>query len=329
MLNRISYGAVAILALVTVVATDAFIASTTEPDARFAALLRHGSVMPVFFSLVMVVGVAELTRLLGLLGHRPSVVWASLMCVVLMLSPWLCAGGVLGSSPVDVEGLHWQVIWLLVAVLGTMVVHLRRGVSQQAMADLGATLLTIVYLGFLPSFAVQMRCDANIGDPIAGAWTVLIILGMVFASDIGALYVGKAIGSTRLAPSISPGKTVEGLIGGVVGSVVLAAGVWAASSIVPPDREISTVGDHLAVLAYEATRVVARLTFAQMFGLAAAVSLASQVGDLFESLIKRSAQVKDSSQLIPGMGGVLDVLDGAVFAVPLAWLLLTRVWQVV
>lgn len=328
MLNRFVYGVVAILALITIVAVDARWADTADSRRLLAALVRHGSLIPPAITGVILLGVVELGRLLRELGHRPRVGWAAFCCMVLMLSPWFCAGEVLGNSPVDVEGLQWQVVWLMFAVVGTLVVHLRDGVSPTAVSDTSATLFVILYLGLLPSFAVQLRSDANLGHPAAGAWTLLLILMTVFGSDIAALYVGKALGRRRLAPRISPGKSVAGFVGGVCGSIVVGIGVYAASQVAPVS-ETPMPGDPLRQLAAEATRVLGGLTLPQMIGFAAAMSVISQVGDLFESLIKRSAQVKDSSRLIPGMGGVLDVIDGAVFAVPLAWFLLTRVWHVV
>lgn len=89
------------------------------------------------------------------------------------------------------------------------------------------------------------------------------------------------------------------------------------------------MSERLARLAHEAGLAFRGLDLSQVIVFGIAMSVSSQMGDLFESLVKRSAQVKDSSKLVPGMGGVLDVVDGAVFAVPLAWFLLTRLWHVV
>ena len=106
---------------------------------------------------------------------------------------------------------------------------------------------------------------------------------VTWATDIGAYFVGKAIGRNRLAPSISPGKTIEGLIGGVVIAALLGgAWVW--------DQQLGRA----------------------LFVAAPLFALAAQAGDLFESWIKRTAGVKDSSHILPGHGGVLDRLDGLV-----------------
>jgi phosphatidate cytidylyltransferase len=117
-------------------------------------------------------------------------------------------------------------------------------------------------------------------------------LGLVWATDIGAYFVGRSVGGPKLAPRISPGKTWSGLAGGVVAALVFGflLHVWAGLPV--------------------------RLAAAS--GLLAAVA---QAGDLFESWLKRRAGVKDSGTLLPGHGGLLDRLDGAVAAAPLAALL--------
>jgi phosphatidate cytidylyltransferase len=140
----------------------------------------------------------------------------------------------------------------------------------------------------------------DIGVPPGG---VLLIFPLVvtWASDIGAFFVGRAIGGRKLIPSVSPGKTIAGAVGGLAASMLVA---WAfARGVLVP---------------------VANLGFtpwgALLFGML--VSAAAQVGDLFESLLKREARVKDSSHIIPGHGGILDRFDSLIFVLPLAYLLL-------
>ncbi|RWK06433.1 MAG: phosphatidate cytidylyltransferase [Mesorhizobium sp.] len=124
-------------------------------------------------------------------------------------------------------------------------------------------------------------------DNHAGVIAILFLFAVVWATDIGAYFVGRAVGGPKLAPSISPGKTQSGALGGAVGGVV--AGLALA---------IVAGGGNLAML-----------------GLAAlALSIVSQIGDLFESWVKRRHGCKDSSNLIPGHGGVMDRVDGLVAA---------------
>lgn len=129
-----------------------------------------------------------------------------------------------------------------------------------------------------------------------GPWLVLALLFIVWGADVGAYFAGHAWGRHKLAPEVSPGKTWEGVVGGLVLAAVVA---WVAADL----------------LAFPAP---------QFMLLALVVMLASVVGDLMESLLKRQAGVKDSSRLLPGHGGVLDRLDSLHAAAPtfLAGLLL-------
>ncbi|MBO9654216.1 MAG: phosphatidate cytidylyltransferase [Agrobacterium tumefaciens] len=125
------------------------------------------------------------------------------------------------------------------------------------------------------------------GDELTGFVSILFIFAVVWSTDILAYFVGRAIGGPKLAPSISPGKTWSGAIGGAVAAVIGGAAVS---------------------MAYHG-----RISLL-VLGLALILSVFSQIGDLFESFVKRRFQVKDSSHLIPGHGGFMDRVDGLVFA---------------
>ena len=127
---------------------------------------------------------------------------------------------------------------------------------------------------------------------------VLLLFGLIWASDIGAYFSGKIFGKTKLSPNVSPKKTVEGLIGGVVLSIIIAV------SYVIIIKDNSSLNDYL------------------MFGfLSITVSLFSVLGDLFESLLKRLAKVKDSGKILPGHGGIMDRIDSLTSAAPVFFLL--------
>ncbi|AYD01399.1 phosphatidate cytidylyltransferase [Neorhizobium sp. NCHU2750] len=147
----------------------------------------------------------------------------------------------------------------------------------------------IVYAGLSGISLAAIR-----GDNQAGFVAMLFIFAIVWGTDILAYFVGRAIGGPKLAPRISPGKTWSGAIGGTVAGVVASA-------------------------------ILTLVVFSQLslwtMALAFLLSVASQIGDLFESFIKRRFGVKDSSHLIPGHGGVMDRVDGLVFACFLAFLL--------
>lgn len=144
--------------------------------------------------------------------------------------------------------------------------------------------LGVLYLG-LPGLAlIWLR-----GLPEIGVQVLVWLLIVVWATDIVAYFAGRGLGGPRLAPVISPGKTWAGLLGGMLGAGL--AGI-AAAALVGSERLL------------------------QAGGLGAVLAIVAQLGDLAESALKRRAGVKDSGGLIPGHGGVLDRIDGLVFAAP-------------
>jgi phosphatidate cytidylyltransferase len=136
----------------------------------------------------------------------------------------------------------------------------------------------------LPALAL-LWVRERAGQPVADKGFVLVLWAFIvtWSADIGAFFTGRAFGGAKLAPAISPNKTVSGLVGGVIAATLLG-GIWASANDLHP----------------------AWLALAPVFALAAAG------GDLFESWMKRKAGVKDSGALIPGHGGILDRLDGLV-----------------
>jgi phosphatidate cytidylyltransferase len=193
-----------------------------------------------------------------------------------------------------------------------------RGVDGRPIGSAATTLLGVLYTAGMLGFGYAIRYhDTVAGYDVVGARQLslgalsisippggaLLIFPLVitWASDIGAFFVGRAIGGRKLIPSVSPGKTMSGAAGGLVASMIVAL-LYARTVLVP----------------------VAHLGFtpwgALLFG--GIVSVAAQIGDLFESLIKREGGVKDSSRIIPGHGGVLDRLDSLIFVLPVAYLLL-------
>ncbi|TRW49574.1 CDP-diglyceride synthetase [Aliidiomarina halalkaliphila] len=160
------------------------------------------------------------------------------------------------------------------------------------------------FLILVPTWAAalsirSMHYDAN---PLFGAWTLLFVLGLVWAADIGAYFAGKRFGKRKLMPHVSPGKTLEGLYGGVaLALLVMAIVAWA----LPVEREL--------LLGYFAVGLI--------------TVLISVFGDLNESMFKRCAGVKDSGSILPGHGGILDRIDSLTSALPV--FLIGYLWLVV
>lgn len=182
-----------------------------------------------------------------------------------------------------------------VALACSMAFYSRGKNVQGVVGATGGTLLAFVYLGLMFGLILALRREFT-------AWHVAWMLLTVKACDIGAYFTGKSIGRRKLIPWLSPGKTWEGLGGGVVFSTLVGSvGLWYLASNdlqAWPGVGMSLVPGFL-------------------FG------LAGQAGDLLASLMKRDAGIKDSGRILPGFGGVLDVVDSPILVAPLAywWLL--------
>ena len=159
---------------------------------------------------------------------------------------------------------------------------------ENGLRDLCFTMFSLLYVGFLlPHFVWLHRIEGT------GTWLVIFVLVVAMAGDTGGYFAGKSFGNRKLIPRVSPGKTVEGAVGVIAASIVGA--------------------------------IIAKLTFLADFGwpeiliLAALMGVLGQLGDLVESVIKRSFGVKDSGWLFPGHGGVLDRIDSLLFQVALVY----------
>ena len=175
-----------------------------------------------------------------------------------------------------------------------------RGVNGRPLSAVGTTALGILYTGGTLSYVYALRYYGYAIGDTAGALVVILPVLLTWASDIGGYVAGRTIGGRKLIPSISPGKTVAGAIGGVL-LTVIACGVY-VQWLLKPHAELA-------------------FTPWGLIGFALCISVTAQVGDLAESLLKRDANVKDSGKLLPGHGGALDRLDSLFFVLPVAYAL--------
>ena len=177
-----------------------------------------------------------------------------------------------------------------------------RGPSGKPLSSVAITAFGVLYAGLF-SYVYALRYhDYAVG---AGAGTALVLLPVLltWATDVGAYTFGRAFGRKKLIPSISPGKTVEGAVGGLGLAIVIC--LLYVRFILMPYAQLG-------------------LTIQGAVLFAIVVSVAAQTGDLAESLLKREAGLKDSSRIIPGHGGILDRFDSLLFVMPIAFLLLGR-----
>jgi phosphatidate cytidylyltransferase len=197
---------------------------------------------------------------------------------------------------------YWLFIGALWVLSGTYFIH--RGPSKWL----------VIHKWVRNIFGLIVLCAAwlaLIQAKLMGTGYLLSILLIVWVADIGAYFAGRRWGKVKLAPHISPGKSVEGALGGIA-CVFLLATCWLLLDVKIPMMQVGI---------FEGLFKQGWLVFilGTLF-----LTLMSVIGDLFESLIKRSAGVKDSSQLLPGHGGVLDRLDALLPVLPLA-IMLTQI----
>lgn len=339
--ERVVYGLLALLAIFALVVVDVVVADRCAWEGLIGDLLRRGSAIPIAATVMVLLGAVELGRLYRGAGRPAPTRFAYLMVALLMLSPWLSAAGWLGNGAIQLEGFYWQIVWLGVAVIGTASMQVFRGDPAATSGNLGASWIVILYLGFMGSFIVHLRCSQDVAVA-EGAWLLLITVLVAKFSDIGAYFVGSACGRHKLAPRLSPGKTIEGAIGGLLAAGCVAVAVAVVGATCSPPASVATEGQSVAAGAsnllwavHFVTRAFGRLALsggqlalvpAFVFGVIVAVF--AQLGDLLESGFKREARAKDSGNLIPRFGGILDLIDSPLLAVPVAWFLLTVVWPI-
>ena len=208
--------------------------------------------------------------------------------------------------PLCVYGVHLRLFapnWteLVVAILAVLAgTVFARSIEQRPLLAAATTVFCVAYVGLI-AYVYDLRFDDYVVDARGGTVLVMLPILLTWATDVGAYAFGRMFGSHKLMPSVSPGKTIEGAIGGMLLSVLIG---WLYVRFL------------LHPLAQLALLPVATVVFA------ICISAVAQIGDLAESMLKREAGVKDSSTIIPGHGGILDRFDSLLFVLPVAALLL-------
>jgi phosphatidate cytidylyltransferase len=247
----------------------------------------------------------EMGKLCQAGGYHPATAWAAFVSAGLILGPWIemlnQAAGL--ETRLDLnQRLPLTLLWLTGGVIGAALVILSRKTTDKALPNLAITTFIIMYMGLLGSFVIRIRC---LDHGPTGAILVVYFILTVKSGDIGAFFAGKFFGRNKLAPWLSPAKTVEGFLGAIVLAVgVAASGLWLG-------RDVALQGRWFPG------------TLAQVFVFGVVIAVAGHLGDLLESACKRDVGAKDSGSLIPSFGGLLDLVDSPLLAAPFAWGLLT------
>ena len=234
----------------------------------------------LFLALILVVTVGGLLELFSLLLAETRTwirgVTLGMGLLLPLLSYWQ---GMLGLTAATVA-----------VILIALAVHLPLFAKQEAvLQSLGAMVFSLLYLPFLISHVLLLS------QVESGRRWILFLLLVIFAGDTGAYYAGHRWGRHKLWPAVSPGKTIEGAVGGLISSLAMAL----------------FAGKLLLSLGQAGIGFLLALGFV--------MAAVGQMGDLMESMLKRISQVKDAGGLLPGHGGLLDRLDSLIFAFPITY----------
>ncbi|MEX2325041.1 MAG: phosphatidate cytidylyltransferase [Nitriliruptoraceae bacterium] len=241
----------------------------------FGALFYHPIAFTIVIGVVTAIAYLELRIVLRPVGRRIDV-------VVLMVATATMLFGAYNARHAG------QTIGVLILLFGAFLWHAADAERQDVVQSAATTLFFGLWVGFLASFGVLL-----VTRPDTGVIAVLAVVGAAAVHDIGAFAAGVKFGRHKIAPTLSPNKTWEGLAGGMLAAVIFGVGV------------LPFVG-----------RLFDFLSGAIVAGL---VALASFSGDLVESMVKRDLGVKDLGEVLPGHGGILDRVDGILFALPVGF----------
>jgi len=267
-------------------------------------IVLGGLIYLAFIVAVVLLGQREFYRLIEDKGANPIAAYG------------MAAGAAL--PVVAYVGNEYQASLILIAtLLAVMVRAVGRAQITEALVSVSGTFFGVCYVGWLLSHAIVLRnfdwaASGRFGSeavasldivPESGIFFVLFALTAVVLSDAGAYFAGRAWGRRKLAPRISPAKTIEGALGGLVAG---------------------TAGGLLTKLTFDFfwPELSVALPWVAAAVMALVVSAAGIVGDLVESLLKRDAQTKDTGHLLPGMGGVLDRIDSPLLGIPIMYYML-------
>ncbi|MEA1979921.1 MAG: phosphatidate cytidylyltransferase [candidate division Zixibacteria bacterium] len=246
------------------------------------------------FGMVLFLGILGITEFLLQEGFYFSSLfyWLGLSAVVLSISistGFLDIAHLIPAFENQTSALI--ILLLLVFVISTKLLAIGKLPPRELFRRSSNFMWGVIYIGLLYPFVYKVGEGIN---GISGGDSLLLLFSVLWISDSSAMGFGKWLGKHKLAPSVSPNKTIEGFIGGIVGSVIVGLGLyfWKFQNINICHIIIVSLG----------------------------CSISGQIGDLVESMWKRSLQIKDSSNIIPGHGGILDRFDSLLFAAPFMYL---------
>lgn len=247
--------------------------------------LPRASITFVIFLAVSFLASKEITTLLKKAGANVSTIII-----------WICTV-LIGTTSYSMQLVHSPIALNFIGIilpLCVWLIFLYQGFKYKTdgvILNCGAAMLAVLYLGLMGQFFMNIRF-------YHGVWALLMYVATIKSADIGAYTVGRLVGKHKFSPNISPGKTWEGMLGAWLFSCIVAISFATISGLMAWWQGL-------------------------LFGLIFA--FAGQLGDLAESMLKRDAQEKDSSNAVPGFGGVLDIIDSLLMAAPAAYVFFVMV----
>jgi phosphatidate cytidylyltransferase len=223
--------------------------------------------------IIALLGLRELYSMAHKQGYKPSYILGSILTLYFIF-----------ISIYDIYSLNYSIknVFITFFIILSFVVQLFKKDYSKVLTEISITIFGSIYLGYLFSFLLKIKDLPN------GNYFLISLLIITWANDSGAYLIGTKLGKNKIFPKISPKKTIEGSIGGIIFGI---AGTFALKGWLS-------------------------LTFNELLFLGLIISIIAQLGDLFESILKRGSGIKDSGTLVPGHGGILDCLDSLIFTAP-------------
>lgn len=298
--HRLITGPILVLALLGLAVFDQYVGTLELKTSLYffwpmsslgIEVVPKGLVLFVTCCLVIALASRELAAIARDCGMRCEAGIIFAFAAIALYAMWL--GAAMPQDPKMAIGMLGTV---LAAAFATSLVYYSRGKrTDGVLAATAGTTCLVVYLGVFLGFYMLIQVEHSI-------WWIIGLIAIVKMCDTGAYFTGCSIGRHKMIPWLSPGKTWEGLAGGLVTAMATAWGLSLASEAWLPGEPLVP------------------LWLALLIGLV--IGACGQIGDLAMSLLKRGADRKDSSNLLPGLGGIMDVLDSPLFVAPVGWWML-------
>ena len=239
----------------------------------FLTIFWKGFPFFIIIIIIALLGLKELYSIAHKRGYRPSYILGSILTLYFII-----------IVVYDINCLNYYIENIIITffIILTFIFQLFKKDYSNVLAEISITIFGSIYLGYLFSFILKIKDLPN------GNYFLISLLIITWANDIGAYLIGTRFGKNKIFPKISPKKTIEGSIGGII----------------------------FSISATFALKNWLNLTFNELISLGLIIAVIGQIGDLFESVLKRGSGVKDSGTLIPGQGGMLDCLDSLIFTAP-------------